>query len=143
MSERAPRWRGERGEAVIELPAAVVFILFPVAILLMVLPQWPERQGVARSVAHEAAVAMANAASFDDGAARVAQLVTEATANHGYRAGSLRLSWSGQWCRRCSVTATVTVEIPAVQVPIMGSTGAFSWSTGATQRIDDYRSIGA
>jgi hypothetical protein len=36
----------------------------------------------------------------------------------------------------------VTVAVPAVQMPVIGKVGGFSWTTRRNQRIGDYRSIG-
>ena len=38
------------------------------------------------------------------------------------------------------VTATVTVRMPALAVPLLASVGAWSWTARESVRIDDYRS---
>ena len=38
--------------------------------------------------------------------------------NHGLPAGALTVELGGEWCRACSVTASVTVDIPAIDVPV-------------------------
>jgi hypothetical protein len=142
MGKESVRFRGERGDAVIEWPLAMTFLFFGVAALLMILPQWPERQAIARAAAYEAAVTMARSPSERVGAERSAQLIEEAARNHRLRPDELRLHWEGEWCRRCSVTAVVTVVVPAVQMPLIGKVGGFSWTTRRNERIGDYRSIG-
>ena len=47
--------------------------------------------------------------------------VAQAAQNYGLP--GLALELSGSWCRGCTVTAAVTVEIPAVQVPMIGTIG--------------------
>jgi hypothetical protein len=141
MNADTARLRGDRGDAVIEWPPAMILLFFGVTALLMILPQWPERQATARAAAYEAAVEMARAPSESIGADRAAQLVQEAARNHRLSPDELRLRWEGRWCRRCSVTAVVTVVVPAVQVPLVGKVGGFSWTTKRNERIGDYRSI--
>ena len=38
------------------------------------------------------------------------------------------------------LTATVTVRMPALAVPLLASVGAWSWTARESVRIDDYRS---
>ena len=106
----ARRFRGDRGSAAIELPLAVALILLPIAVVVMVIPQWPERQTVATAAAKEAATLYANAASPGEGAAAADAAVAQAAANYGL--DGLQLELSGSWCRGCTVTADVTVDDP-------------------------------
>lgn len=138
----AERRRDEGGFSSLELSLGVALIFFPIAVLLMLLPQWPERQAIARALAKQAAITIANAQSPDSGDAKTLELAAETAANHELPPDTLRLAWSGDWCRGCSVTATVTIAIPAIRVPVIGSIDSFTWSTSSTQRIADYRSIG-
>ena len=57
-------------------------------------------------------------------------------------AETMTVALGGQWCRACSVTATVTVEIPAIDVPFAGTIGSFTHTTSSTARVDDFRSLG-
>ena len=41
-----------------------------------------------------------------------------------------------------TVTAEVTVSIPAIKVPMVGTIGSFTWTATSSARIDDYRSLG-
>ena len=58
----ARRLRGDRGSTAIELPLGFFLILLPIAVVVMVIPQWPERQTVATAAAKEAATLYATAA---------------------------------------------------------------------------------
>ena len=58
----ARRLHGDRGQAAIELPLGFLLILLPIAVVVMVVPQWPERQTVATAAAKEAATLYATAA---------------------------------------------------------------------------------
>ena len=85
-------------------------ILLPIAVVVMVIPQWPERQTVATAAAKEAATLYANAAGPGEGAAAAQAAVAQAAANYGL--DGLQLELSGSWCRGCTVTANVTVDDP-------------------------------
>ena len=85
-------------------------ILLPIAIIVMVIPQWPERQTVATAAAKEAATLYANAADPTKAPPRPQAAVAQAAANYGL--DGLQLELSGSWCRGCTVTANVTVDDP-------------------------------
>ena len=136
------RCRGDAGSAAIEMPLAVGLLLLPIAMVVMLVPQWPERQTVARAAAKEAATLYANAPDQATGAALAQASVSQAAANHGLPGGAMTVALGGEWCRACSVTATVTVEVPAIDVPFAGTIGSFAYNSTSTARIDDYRSLG-
>ena len=133
------RFRGDRGSAAIELPLGFALILLPIAVVVMVVPQWPERQTVATAAAKEAATLYATAAGPEDGAVAAQAAVARAASNYGLH--SLHLELSGSWCRGCTVTANVTVGIPAVQVPLIGTIGNTSWTATSSARVEDYASL--
>jgi Flp pilus assembly protein TadG len=128
----------DSGAVAVELPLTVGFLLLPVAVLVMVLPQWPEAKGIATSTAKEAATLYATAGSQAEGAAAANAALDRAEAN--YRR-PINATVAGQWCRGCAVTVTVTIDVPAVDVPFIGSTGTFAYTATSTARIDDYRSL--
>ena len=131
----------DRGAAAIELPLAVGLLLLPIALVVMVVPQWPERQTVARAAAKEAATLYANAPDAASGAELARASVQQAAANYGLPAEALTVELGGEWCRACTVTALVTVDIPAIAVPVVGTVGAFAYTADSSARVDDYRSI--
>lgn len=135
------RVTGDSGTAAVEMPLAVGLLLLPIAMIVMLVPQWPERQTVARAAAKDAATVYANAPDPDNGAARARASVAQAATNHGLTASQMTVELGGEWCRACDVTASVTVVIPAVDVPFVGSVGSFTWTASSTARIDDYRDI--
>ena len=55
----------------------------------------------------------------------------------------MTVEFTGDWCRACTVTAAVTIDIPAVDVPFVGPVGSFTYTARSSARIDDYRSLGA
>lgn len=135
------RLRGDRGSAAVEMPLAVGLLLLPVSVIVMVVPQWPERQTVATAAAKDAAAVYANAGDPASGVELAQASVVRAATNHGLPSGAMTLELGGDWCRACTVTATVTVDIPAVEVPLVGSIGAFTWTATSSARIDDYRDL--
>lgn len=135
---RGARRRSDRGSVALELPLTVGFLLLPVSVLVMVLPQWPEAKTVATSAAKEAATLYATAVSETDGADAANAALDRAEANYGH---PITADVTGQWCRGCDITITVTIEVPAVDVPFIGSTGTFTYTATSTARVDDYRSL--
>jgi len=131
----------DRGATAVELPLAVGLLLLPVSVVVMMVPQWPERQTVARSVAKEVATLYANAPDRSSGAELAQAAVAQAATNHGLPDGSMTVTLSGEWCRACTVTADVTIDIPAVVVPLVGSSGSFTYTATSAARIDDYRNL--
>jgi len=131
----------DAGAAAIELPLAVGLLLLPIAMIVMLVPQWPERQTVARAAAKEAATLYANAGDEASGAELARASVAQAAANYGLSANALSVELGGDWCRACTVTAAVTVDIPAIAVPLAGTVGAFTYTADSSARIDDFRSV--
>lgn len=128
----------DRGSAEIELVLGISFILIPIAMLVLLIPQWPESQTAARSSAKEAATLIVGAPDAASGVAAAQQAVDRAALNLDQ---NLTMSVEGEWCRGCEITVTVTVVVPAVVLPGIGTTGAVDWSASSTARIDDYRSL--
>ena len=131
----------DRGFAAIEMPLAVGLLLLPISMIVMLIPQWPERQTVATAAAKDAATIYANAPDPATGAADAAASVAQAAANYGLATDALTIQLDGEWCRACTVIARVTVDIPAIDVPFVGAVGSFAWTASSSARIDDYRSI--
>lgn len=132
-------FRDDRGSTAVELPLAVGLLLLPVVIVILSVPQWPERQSIATSAARQAVSLYATGNTPAQGTDLANRAVAQTAANYGL--DNLTLELTGEWCRGCEVTAHVTVTIPAVQLPLAGTVGSFEWTAISTARIDDYRSI--
>lgn len=129
------------GHAAIELVASVGLLLLPVVMLVAALPTWSERRHVAIVAAREASVVAAQGYPRD--VSHEAELIAESIASaHGVAPEDIRVDVRTDLQRGGSVTATVTVRMPAMEIPGIGRVGAWSWSTTHTRRIDDYRSGG-
>ncbi len=137
-----PAARSDRGTAVFELLLGVPLLLLPIAVGLMTVPQWPERVGLARASAREAASLYATAPSEETGRAAATQAVAAAASNWGVDPSAVTTTFGGSWCRACTVRVEVHIPVPALQIPFAGTVGGFTYTAEAVQRIDDHRSIG-
>lgn len=129
----------ERGSAALELPLAIGLLLLPLALLVITVPAWPERQTVARAAAAEASRTVVLAGSWPEGADEARAVVAQAAANHGLGPDALSLELAGSLERGASVTARVTVEMPALALPGLATVSRWSWTTSHTERVDDFR----
>lgn len=146
MSRWAARRHGEEGLVAAEYAAGVGFLLLPVSILVLSLPGWIGAVEAGRVAAQQAARAVVTAPDHAAGVAEARLLVAETLANRGVGqvgevafAGSLR--HPGGDGPQELVTATVTVRVPAVHLPLLGSWAAFDRAVAHTQPVDRYRSI--
>jgi hypothetical protein len=141
-------WRGGRrsrrdyGFAAIELVAGVALLVFPVAMLVVSLPGWFDRQSVARQGARDAARAVVL-----DGWCRP-EIASEAAARialgGGLEASDVQVELDcvpGTALERDRiVTARVTIAMPALSVPLIGSVGAWQWTAAHGEPTDPYAS---
>jgi Flp pilus assembly protein TadG len=135
---RRVRHRDESGAVVVEWILGIGLLVFPMA-GLMSFPAWVERQNMGHLGAQEAARAVALADDTDAGTAEGTRLVEEIARNHGVDPSTVSVSFSGSTTRGGSVSATVSVEMPALSLPGLGSVGAVTWSTTHTENVDNYR----
>jgi hypothetical protein len=134
--------RGDDGFVATELVAGVGLLLLPVALVVLVVPTWSERQSAARAIAREVARATAQSGVCDTG--RVVTLAAEMSRNLGLppAATSVALSCSpgGVLAAGSDVEASVTVRMPAVHLPAIGDVAAWSWTARHRQPVDAYAS---
>ncbi|MCP5028951.1 MAG: hypothetical protein GY929_21975 [Actinomycetia bacterium] len=132
-----PSRGGEGGHAALELVLVVGLLLVPATILLAAVPVWVERQDAAR----DAAAVAARAAVAEGDVAVVATAVADVESAWGLAPSAL--VWSAQGDpggRGGSFTVAVTVELPAIDLPVLGSFGAVEWTTSHTERVPAHRS---
>jgi hypothetical protein len=133
----------ERGYVAGELAIGIGLLVFPVALLVLTLPTWSERQTTARSVAREVARVVAVAGMCD----REHALETghEMARNLGLPPADLDIELDcapgARLKRGDHVRASVTVGVPGVDLPGIGSIGAWSWTAHHSEPIDQYRSF--
>lgn len=129
--------RSAAGSAPIELVAGVGLLVLPVVLLVLALPAWSEVTTMGRAAAREAARVAATTSEdgplADDAAARVAQ-------DHGRPlAAPTEVTFSRSPAGE-AVTATVTVEVPALVVPLVGEWRPVTRRISHTEPLDRYRS---
>jgi hypothetical protein len=133
----------ERGYVAGEFALGIGLLVFPVALLVLTLPAWSERQTTARSIAREVSRVVAVAGVCD----RAAAIETghDMARNLGLASADVDVQLdcaTGERLRRGgSVRASVTVAVPAVTFPGIGSVGAWSWTAHHSEPIDQYRSF--
>lgn len=133
----------ERGSSPIELVLGIALLLIPASLVVMSLVPWVERQIVARVAAREAARVVVLADDPAEAADQVGDLVDQIGGNYGLARDEISVRLTGDLVRGSVVVAEVTVQIPLLQVPGIGSRlgPAPSWTVSHSERIDDYRSL--
>lgn len=140
--ERAHRPETEAGFVAVEWVAAVVFLLLPVVLIGAGASRWPERQEAARAAAAEGARAAVLADTYAGAVANATLIAGEVATNRGVPAGEFSVQVdTPAWDWGQPVTVTVTVGMPTLDIPGIGSWSATSWSVSSTQRIEDYRGL--
>jgi len=139
-----PRGRSrEGGYVAAELALGIGLLVFPVALLVLTLPTWSERQTTARSIAREVSRVVAVAGVCDRG--RATETGRDMARNLGLAPSDVDVQLDcvpgGRLPRGGSVRASVTVAVPAVTFPGIGSVGAWSWTAHHSEPVDQYRSF--
>lgn len=142
----------EPGSAAMELVVGTGFLVLPVALLVLSLPTWADTHTMARTAAREAARTVVLASDPTDTAALAAGRTAAATVarNHGGTlTGAPVFDWEHEavagsegTLTQPHVTVTVTVEMPALAIPLMGEWASFGWSVTHREPLDLYRSRG-
>ena len=140
---KGQRGRGERGFAALELSAGVAVLLLPVVLLVVSIPRWSDRQGLARIAARDAARTVGLRGWCDRAAADAA--VRRVAVVAGVDPGAMRLTVdctpATPLPRGGAVTARVTVAMPALAVPLIGVAAGWSWTAEHREPIDPYGSL--
>jgi len=130
----------EHGFAATELVLGVGVLLLPVAMLVLTLPTWSERQTTARAIAREVARVAAASGRCDPGAA--AALTASMARNLGAPPGAVSVELQCGAGRVLEpggdVEAAVTVRMPAVHLVAIGDIAAWSWTARHRQPVDVY-----
>jgi hypothetical protein len=133
----------EGGYVAAELALGIGVLVFPVALLVLTLPTWSERQTTARSIAREVSRVVAVAGVCDRG--RAAETGQDMARNLGLATSDVDVQLDcvpgGRLPRGGNVRASVTIAVPAVAIPGIGSVGAWSWTAHHSEPVDQYRSF--
>jgi hypothetical protein len=118
-----------------------MLLVIPAAMLGITLPSWFERHAAARAAADEAARAVAVADTWETGTAQAQTIVDDIARSYDLDPNTLHLEIDGTFARGDQITARVTVTMPAIDLPLIGTVGTFSRTITHTEPIDRYRSI--
>jgi hypothetical protein len=134
--------RSESGFVAVELVLGISLLVLPVALLVVTLPGWSERQSTARSIAREVARDAARGGTCDlDGVRRLAATMAE---NLGLRvedvAVHLDCAAGSALDAGTDLSAEITVRMPAVQIPLIGAVGGWDWTARHREPVDRYGS---
>ena len=130
----------ERGFVVVEFAAGIALLVLPVALLVLALPSWAERQSVARVVAREVGRTLARDGQCATGPSR--RLAAVVATNHGVAARDVSVTLGctpGAALPAGGVVAVaVTVREPGLRVPGIGRVGQWSFTARHAEPIDRY-----
>jgi hypothetical protein len=132
---------GERGFVAAELALGIALLLLPVVAVVLTIPTWSERQTTARVIAREVARAVARGGTCDSRDATATAAVMGA--NLGLDAAphvDLECAGGSDLVPGSDVTVHVTVTMPAVRLPGLGTVGAWDWTASHRQPVDRYGS---
>ena len=132
----------ERGFAAIELSAGIALLVLPVALLVLTLPEWSGRQGLARLAARDGARAVALTGWCDPavGERAAASIASGAGLPEGALHVVVDCVAGTALARGGDVTVRATVRMPAIAVPLIGSVAAWSWTAVHREPVDPYGS---
>lgn len=133
----------EGGFVATELALGIGVLLLPVVVVVLTIPTWSERQTTARAIAREVARVVARDGFCNHVVAHgLAELMA---ANLGLDRGDLQVELdcvpNAQLAPGDEVQVSVTVQMPAVHLPALGSVGAWSWTARHRQPVDLYGSV--
>ncbi len=130
--------------AAVEMVLVLGLILLPTLAGIAQLPRWVDAKSTADLAAQEAARQMVLADSWAEGVAAAETVVVTVIDNRGLDVGALEgVTISGVLDRGGTVAVTVTIRVPPVVLPGVGSVGGtILLSRSAAERVDDYRQIG-
>ena len=133
----------EGGFVVVELAAGIAFLVLPVALLVLALPSWAERQSVARVVAREVGrtVARDGRCSADD----ARQLAAVVAVNHGLAGDDVSVTLGcvpgAPLPAGGLVVVAATVREPGLRVPGIGRVGDWSFTARHAEPVDRYAGV--
>jgi len=129
----------EAGFAPLTMMLGVTLVVIPVLLLVLTIPTWLERSVDARDAAANAARALATANTWAAGTAAANQTVAELITGDGLNPNDVEVTYGGSLNPGATVTATVTVELPAGVIPGIGHYGTIRYTATSTQHIDSYK----
>jgi hypothetical protein len=121
-----------------ELALGVAVLLLPVVFVVLTIPSWSERQTTGRAIAREVGRAVARDGWCNTGLANdLAEMMAAnlALARADVRVG-LDCAPGDALVPGSELAVTVTVRMPAVHVPALGTVGEWSWTARHREPVD-------
>ena len=130
----------ESGFVATEFAFGIALLVVPVAMVVLSMPRWAERQATARVIAREVARRAARDAWCDDAAAQ--DLSETMARNLGVSPDELDVALEcvdgTALVAGGDVEARVTVSMPGVKIHAFGSIGEWSWTARHREPVDVY-----
>jgi Flp pilus assembly protein TadG len=119
----------------------IVPLFLGLVLVLVALPQWPERQSGARGAAAEAARAavLVESPSEVEGVAR--SVAAEVLTNYGISPDQYSVSVDGTVERGTRIEVTVSILLPVIAVPFGPDIASRSYQAKASEDVEAYREI--
>lgn len=134
------RYPVDQGTATpLSLVLGLGLVVMPVLVLVLTLPTWEQRTVDAQDAARNAARALVTSDDWGDGVAAADQAVYEIVSSDGLVAADVALRLAGSLAPGATVTASVTVVVPAGNFPGLGFIGALHYTASSTEHVDAYR----
>jgi Flp pilus assembly protein TadG len=135
-------WREDRGASgTIEMVLAIGLIMFPIVMLVAAIPTWIETKSMAELAAQEAARAVVLADAQEVGEATGTAIARQIADNHGLDGSILSVSYDGVLDWGATITADVTIPVPVLAIPGIGTFASGNLTVSHSERVDDYRSF--
>lgn len=133
--------RKEKGFVAVEFVAGLGLLVLPIALAVLSFPTWAERQELARVAAREASRTYA----LTNDAARAQDVARQVAANYDIDPSQITVSLGAMPAFPVqpgdTVSATVTVKVPALDVGVLDLKSAeFNYSSTHAEPLDVYRS---
>lgn len=123
----------------VTLLLGLVFIVFPVLVLVLSLPAWEQRSVDAQDAARVAVRAMVTADNWPDGLTAALEAVAAVAGGDNIPANEVSLSMTGSLEAGALVSASVTVLVPGGDIPFLGLVGPLHFTATSTTHVDSYR----
>lgn len=133
------RYRNERGEVALSYLLVSVFILIPVGLLALSIPIYLEYRTLGETAAQQAVRAYTTASSDTEGRARSEAAVEQVANTTTLSPEDMTVTISGPTEPDAVVTATVTYEIPAINIFGIGSLGTLTVEHSYTEHLGTFR----